>query len=305
MKKNKVGIVILNYMTFERTIKCVNDLEVLSYNNFFVVIVDNNSPNESREKLHSEFANGKKLSFDIFLVFNDKNGGYAYGNNAGIYEAEKHGAEFTIIMNNDIIVETENFIENMIKEFKKKSNLAAIGPAIIEKGFIRPPAYKIRPSALSYISKNILFPLHLFSYRLKLKQYQSKPEATRVYALAGSCFALRISALREVDYLDENTFLYGEEVILGEKLYKKGYVVEFYPSIKVIHDHSYTISSSFNRVSRTEMQNKSKKYYLMTYRSDISKTSKYLIEKSDTIMVKVYIPLLNFFKKTKSISKDL
>ena len=63
--KPSVLIVILNYGTFERTLKLIRELQVeLEYNNYEVMVVDNCSPNESAEVLKK---NSKDMQPGIIL----------------------------------------------------------------------------------------------------------------------------------------------------------------------------------------------------------------------------------------------
>ena len=109
MSSSKVGIVILNYMTYELTINCLDNLNNMEYNNFFVVVVDNLSPNNSYEKIFEYISKGK-FKYDIYLLKSDKNGGYSYGNNLGVKKAENLKADYILIMNNDIFIKENNFL---------------------------------------------------------------------------------------------------------------------------------------------------------------------------------------------------
>ena len=80
MKENQVAVIILNYKSWEETIKEA-DLcnEYLGVKFEDIVIVDNASPNESAEMLKKENRNRNYV-----LIESDKNAGYAVGNNIGM-----------------------------------------------------------------------------------------------------------------------------------------------------------------------------------------------------------------------------
>jgi GT2 family glycosyltransferase len=79
---------------------------------------------------------------------------------------------------------------------------------------------------------------------------------------------LDTEALHEVDYMDERTFLYGEEDILAERLLKKGYTAYYDPQVSVKHNES----SSMKEVPKDkqkriiEARRKSRELYLTDYR---------------------------------------
>ena len=80
MLKEKEGLacVILNYNDSETTLSLINKIktyEILDY----IVIVDNQSSDNSLEKLR------KIQTSKIIVICSEKNGGYGYGNNYGIW----------------------------------------------------------------------------------------------------------------------------------------------------------------------------------------------------------------------------
>ena len=62
-KKFDVGFVILNYKTYQDTIKCVQSIvNTIDTDNYFIVIVDNGSDNESLEVLNKEYEKDDKIA---------------------------------------------------------------------------------------------------------------------------------------------------------------------------------------------------------------------------------------------------
>lgn len=75
-----------------------------------------------------------------------------------------------------------------------------------------------------------------------------------------------LKKMEEIDYFDENTFLYCEEPILAEKLLGKGYRCACCISTNVIHNHSYTVRKALSRISYIRCNLKSFAYLLKEYR---------------------------------------
>ena len=69
---------------------------------FDIIVVDNNSSNDSIEKLKNSLNN-------IEVIPSRVNHGYANGNNIGIKIAEKRGYPFICILNNDTLIEEDFF----------------------------------------------------------------------------------------------------------------------------------------------------------------------------------------------------
>ena len=76
MSDPRVAIVVLNYRNYRDTVECVRSLERMDYPDLEVVIVDNDSPNESERVLRETFPLHT-------LIQSGANRGYAAGNNVG------------------------------------------------------------------------------------------------------------------------------------------------------------------------------------------------------------------------------
>lgn len=285
----KIGVVILNYLTYELTKKCLDNLRLLDYDNYFVVVVDNNSPNNSSIELEQYCNQLKDEGFlDVFFIKAMKNGGYSSGNNIGIKYAEENGADYVIIMNNDIEIENFNILNDMSKRFIDNPNLAVLGPTIVTNGQVDPPLAEQPPNIIKTIAKNILLPIYLKMGEFKRKNQSEQLREKRVYAVSGCFFIADLKKFKEVDYFDENVFLYGEELILGEKFSQKGYEVFFTTELKINHLHSETINTVYNKKKREKMLDESIKYYYMNYRNEISTFKKWVLKISWKIKETVY-----------------
>ena len=73
------------------------------------------------------------------------------------------------------------------------------------------------------------------------------------------------NALQRVDYLDENTFLYYEELILASKFKSINKKELIDNKVRIIHDHSVTIDKSFKRVNKYRILKSSQRYYVKEY----------------------------------------
>ena len=95
MEKSKIAFVILYYKAYEDTIDCIHSVLCLDKNNFEleIIVVDNDSRDGAIDKLKKQFK-------DVHYIRNDKNDGYARGNNIGIkYAKNTLKANFVVILN--------------------------------------------------------------------------------------------------------------------------------------------------------------------------------------------------------------
>ena len=93
--QSHVGVVILNWNGGQDTLRCIAQAEVLEYPSLTIVVVDNGSTDDSVELIRTHAPR-------VHIVRSDSNRGFGAGNNLGIAEALRQGAQFVWIINNDI-----------------------------------------------------------------------------------------------------------------------------------------------------------------------------------------------------------
>lgn len=260
----KTAIIVLNYNDSENTINFVKS--VLNYKVLEkIVVVDNLSPKDN------EFEKLLELSCDkVDVIRTDKNGGYAYGNNFGLrYIDEKYGEEiqYVIISNPDVYVSEEN-ISNTIEHMEKNRDVAICAPRMhFITGPARRAAWKKRTFFIDIanstrITEFLLYPL------LKKGEYSKdeyKKDALYVDNIAGSFFIARHDIFKSVSYFDENTFLFYEEDILGDKIKEAGYKIQILNNINFMHYESKSIGKIMNLYKKMDILFDSKIYYHKKY----------------------------------------
>lgn len=258
MSKPLVGIVILNYNSYELTNMLIDNIhDTISYDNYHIVVVDNCSTNDSATKI-AQFCDNLERR-NVTLIAGLNNGGYAAGNNIGIKQAELLGAEYVLVVNNDVIFTEPKTLDILVYAFEHGENVGAVTPKLMKPDEHEdPPIYYKRPSAweLSF---------GYYSY-VKEKFKQHLGDYNQIYAPRGSCMMLKTSVMRKIDYLDEHTFLYYEEPILAEKLIKIQNIVLYVGAVSVIHNHAQTISSNLKSKFVLSHIAKSMRFYLKEYR---------------------------------------
>ena len=250
-----VAIIILNYKSWKETIQeadLCNKLLKVDYQD--VIIVDNDSPNDSYEMLNKENIKRKYV-----LIKSEENKGYASGNNIGMRYAFNEGYKYALILNNDIIIEDQNLIKKLITTFRKDSSLAVVNPDIYD-----PNGYLFNRDAQKPDFFDYTF--GLLKYKKKGRKIENKDEYGYVYRPQGCCMMVDLEKMNEINYMDEHTFLYVEEPILAERLLAKNYKCACCLNASIIHNHSKTVKSVFAKRTIIKMNNKSFSYYLRKYR---------------------------------------
>lgn len=119
----RVCIIILNWNGLEDTIECLESLQKINYPNYKVVVIDNASEGDDTEVLRQKFGGY------INIIENDKNYGFAEGNNIGIRQALQKGVDYVLLLNNDTVVDPE-FLDELINIVEADPRIGIICPMI-------------------------------------------------------------------------------------------------------------------------------------------------------------------------------
>lgn len=255
MNEKQVAIIILNYNSWRDTQKevllCREKLNV-SYED--IIVVDNASPNNSGEMLREQAG---KLGF--IMLESQFNNGYASGNNIGLRYAFNNGYKYALVLNNDIIIDDELLLDKLMAVFQKDKSIAVVNPDIYS-----PEGYMFNRDARK---------MSFYYYTIGAVKYKKIGRIAEdlggyaiIYRPQGCCMMVDLNKIDEIDYMDENTFLYYEEVILAERLLKKQYKCALSLESKIIHNHSTTVKSVLDKRQIQKIANKSFRYYLSEYR---------------------------------------
>lgn len=252
-KLPKVSIIILNYKTYQDTLNVIDEIHAkLNYQNFDIIVVDNDSPNESYNELS---AMSEKMNF--YLVKSGKNGGYAFGNNVGIRYSYNLDSDYSWILNNDIVLNDPDALSEMIELMESNSRIGAISPIIM-----KPDGEEDFP----FISRPNVWEMSLGYFIYAKNRKKEHKENTRIYRPQGCCMLLRNTDMKQIGEMDESTFLYCEEDLLAERLLQINKECWLCAATKVIHNHSKTIYTVLKKKNIAECNVRSYKIYLKKYR---------------------------------------
>lgn len=279
----KVAFVVLNWNKSDMSIDCVENVRKVEGDEHGIIVVDNNSDPIERGKIvtyaaengwrilnEDEVVRSNNLSnqsteFRNILLLANKNYGYARGNNLGLKLARSLGYKWAVVMNNDVILE-KPLLKILFDLVHKDDKIAVIGPKVIGPDGKRQGPYQ-KPGIYDYFLYPVLYPI-LYPYekiraRMFIRKLQNS-EITYPYWLTGCFMLMNLDVLNKVGWFDENTFLYAEEIILSEKLYKAGYKVAYTDKVHVKHLREASTSALGKK--RKLIQLESDLYYFREYR---------------------------------------
>ncbi len=118
----KISVVVLTYNQWELSEACLKSLlEETDYPNFEIIIVDNASTDGTPAHLQL-FSQGRS---NVKIILNEKNHGFAGGNNAGLAAAT---GDYLVILNNDTVV-TRGWATTLWRHLADNPKIGLIGPA--------------------------------------------------------------------------------------------------------------------------------------------------------------------------------
>lgn len=247
------SFIILHYLTSDDTIQCIESIiRSINYNNYFIVVVDNASYNDSFKILEEKFKDESK----VHLIKNEYNMGFAKGNNVGYsYAKNVLKSDYIMCINNDTLIEQNNFIDIAINLFEYKK-YDILGPDIIstKDGFHQNPMNlkaKIENNVIKKtIMKNIILLimnyLHFEDIYKNLKNkikksslmkyknelYDKEMENVKIH---GACILFSPNYVKRYNGFFDKTFMYMEEDILFYIAKRDNLKIMYTPDLHIYH----------------------------------------------------------------------
>ena len=225
----KLSVIIVSYNVKFFLEQCLRSCIQATQNlDAEIIVVDNNSVDESAQMVQEKFPN-------IKLISNKENVGFSKANNQAIKQVK---GEFILLLNPDTLVEEEAF-EKSIAFIEKQINVGAVGVQMVDgKGKFLEESKRGIPDFKTSLFK--FLGLHKFFPKSKTFNHYylgnlSKDERHEVEVLVGAFMLLRKSVLDEVGFLDEQFFMYWEDTDLCIRIGEKGYKIYYLGDIKIIH----------------------------------------------------------------------
>ena len=123
-------IVVLQYNESAATIRCMESLKELDHHGWRAVIVDNASDQNHLHNIKEWMSSQEAERFQ--LIANQENLGYSGGNNLGIEYALKHGADYVVLLNNDVELKYDT-LSQLIEVAEQNPGAGIIAPALIDE----------------------------------------------------------------------------------------------------------------------------------------------------------------------------
>ena len=290
MLNKNVYILLLNWNGWPDTIECLESIFRVSYNNYRVIVCDNGSNDnsilniqlwaENRLDLYipkqqplrnyssppvikvipyveydrTVAENGGSIddiNAKLILIRTGGNLGFAGGNNVGIrYVLRRSDFEYLWILNNDTVVSESSLLE-LIRHAEQNRTHRKVGLIGSKLMFYHSP--RVIQSIGGQYNKWTAAVKHLGANELDHGQYDTGTGFQKADYPIGASLFVSLEFIRDVGLMNEEYFLYYEELDWVLRGKKKGWEMGLCPNSKIYHKEGATIGSNSNAVNKSAL----------------------------------------------------
>ncbi|WP_430403677.1 glycosyltransferase [Fluviicola sp.] len=225
----KIAVIIVNYNVVFFLEQCLNSVsEAMKQEPAEVWVVDNNSVDGSVEMVREKFP-------WVHVIANKDNKGFSKANNQAM---EISQCDYQLLLNPDTVIE-EDTLFKVVKYMDEHPKVGGLGVRMVDgKGVFLPESKRGLPTPAVAFYKifgiSRIFPKSKLFGKYHLG-YLSEFETNEIEILSGAFMLMRKEALDKVGLLDEEFFMYGEDIDLSYRIIKGGYTNVYFPETRIIH----------------------------------------------------------------------
>jgi len=242
-----VVVIIVTYNNRQQIGDCLQSVQNQTFKGGYqVVVVDNSSTDNTAQFVQK--------NFPAVILLQNKNNGYAGGNNLGIIWAKNQGFSRVVLLNPDMIV-APDWLDELVKVAESSPRIGMVQAKVLffeEK-------YRIN---------TIGNPLHFvgFSWSGGFKQLSSKYlNSVPISVASGSSVLIKTELLDKIGLFNEKYFMYHEDVDLSWRTWLAGYQVYLAANAKAYHKYSFSFGTKkFYYVERNRLALIFTNYRLLT-----------------------------------------
>jgi len=224
-----ISIVVVSWNTKNFLVECIESIiSTTKKYAYEIIVVDNASSDGSPDEIKEHYP-------QVLLIQNESNLGFAKANNIGIMM--KSTGRYVCLINSDVKVLPE-CLDTICDYLDSKPSIGLLGPTIFNSDRTLQPSCRKLPSLWTTLCSALgLDKMFLRSnfYSGEQMLFFKHDKIIDVGALSGCFLVARRSAIDSVGFLDEDFFMYSEDVDWCKRFHRLKWRVVFYPEAKAIH----------------------------------------------------------------------
>jgi len=236
-----VSIIVLNWNNPKLSVETVESILKIEHHSFLytIYLIDNGSTDNS----FSVFKQKYSTNSHIKIIRLEDNLGFVEGNNAGIKESLENGFDYTLIINNDVIVKP-NFLQVLFDYLDQNQDVSLVGPKIY---FAPGHEYHQKRYGKSELGRVIWSYGGTFDYNNVLGSNTGIDEVDRGQFnhdlknpsfISGCCILVNNIVFKKIGLFDPKYFMYLEDVDLCYRAKKSGYQLAIVANSHIWHINS-------------------------------------------------------------------
>ncbi len=244
-----------------------------------VTVVDNASSDDTLKLLHQEFS-------WVRVIALSENYGFSYANNRALEEST---ARYQMLLNSDVEFTQQSNLDSLVSYLDEYTEVGIITPRLeFTDGTIDPACHRGEPTlwaAATYFSGLETLAPSSFLFGQYHQGYKDLRSLHTVDACSGAALIIRNETLKKVGLLDEQFFMYAEDLDWCKRVREAGFSIVYNSEIVVIHHKNKSgiksSSQALARATRRHFYNTMiqyyDKHYRETYPSLVRKLIRYLL----------------------------
>lgn len=228
----KVTVIIPNWNGMDHIVECLKALLKADYSNFNVIVVDNNSEDNSPEAIAEAFP-------QVEIIRNTENLGFAEGCNIGMRRALEGGSAYVWLLNNDAFVEKDT-LQSLVRIAEQENRIGMVGSKV---------CYYDAPDTIWGVGMKISW-IRGETYPIGWRQQDVGQFRNwrDVEGLAGCSLLVSRRVCEEVGLMDKDYFLYAEEIEWCVRARQKGFRCIVVPESVVLHKEGASSGENYRPI---------------------------------------------------------
>jgi GT2 family glycosyltransferase len=265
-RRTRALLITVHYESVDGVVALLTSVQrVREYADLHVLLADNSSGERYLGKIRSAIAEASNVE----LVECGKNLGYFGAARLSLecYLAQRHELpDWVIVCNHDVVIQDRDFFSKLFAYDPNSVGVIASRIQIRENGVDQNPFMRRRPGKFRWwmylFAKSSYGVAVIWDWmgRVKKALKSSRPrnpfagrgsdrKSEPIYAAHGSFLIFSRRYFEAGGYLDENLFLYGEEISVAEICRSLNLPILYEPSLLVLHDEHQSTGKVISRTS--------------------------------------------------------
>jgi len=243
-----VSVIFVNYKTCDLLVNCIKSVYSLTSDiSFEIIVVDNDSQDNSKKIVSEQFPN-------VIYIESSINLGFGKANNLGVDHSTGRNIFFlntdTLLINNAI-----KLLSNFLDE---NENAAVCGGNLYDSNMNHTHSFsRIFPGIFSEIDSIFNHQISK-NFNINTTQYNSLNIPLKVAYICGADMMVKKEVLNIVGLFDKDFFLYYEETELSYRIMKNNFDIFNLPNVMIKH---FEGGSQNDSKSKTIFYNRSKRLF--------------------------------------------